>query len=133
MGILIKYNQTRVYDINNIKHDFAWSRYIQWRQAWVKEVGEYLVFLSLFSLSLSFTYSKIELTSSSSFLCKELLGFLPSSPTIGLLCKSQVCIVGVSFFSVFHHQRSSRYVVDAALMFSGIVCPLFFLILTWKG
>ena len=131
MGVLIKYTQTRVYNINNIKHDFAWSRYIQLRQARVKEVGEHLVcFLSLFSL---FFYSKIKLTSSSSFLCMELLGFSPSSPTLGLLCKSQVCNVGVSFLSVFHHQRSSRYVVDAALMFSGIVCPLFFLILTWKG
>ena len=128
MGVLIKYTQTRVYDINNRKHDFAWSRYIQWRQEWVKEVGEHLVcFFIILSL---FIYSKIELTSSSSFLCKELLGFLPSSPTLGLLCKSQVCNVGVFFLSVFHHQRSSRYAVDAALMFSGIVCPLFFFIST---
>ena len=93
MGVLIKYTQTRVYDINNRKHDFAWSRYIQWRQAWVKECGEHLV---CFFIIILFFYSKIELTSSSSFLCMELLGFSPSSPTLGLLCKSQVCSVGVS-------------------------------------
>jgi hypothetical protein len=38
------------------------------------------------------------------------------SPTFGLLCKSQVYNIGVSFLSVFHYQRSSRYAVDVALM-----------------
>ena len=93
--------------------------------------SSFLAFFTFFHFfQLSLFYSKIELTSSSSFLCMEILVFSPSSPTLGILCKSQVCNIGVSFLSVFYHKRSSRYVVDAALMFLGIVCPLFFLILT---
>ena len=35
--------------------------------------------------------------------------------------------------SVFQHQRSSMYTIDAAPMFSSIVHPRLFLILTWNG
>ena len=55
------------------------------------------------------------------------------SPTLGLLCESQVCNNGGLLLSVFQVQRVSKCSADAVLKFSGIVCPLFFLIITWNG
>jgi hypothetical protein len=76
----------------------------------------------LFHFPLFFSFfSKAELTSFSLFLTEKALGMYGTygetlSLTFGLLCKSQVCNIGVSFLSVFHYQRSLRYVVDVALM-----------------
>jgi hypothetical protein len=54
----------------------------------------------------------------------------PSSPILWLLCKSQVCKVGISCLSAFPHRRTSRFSVDVALIFSSIVYPLVFLVST---
>jgi hypothetical protein len=75
----------------------------------------------LFHFPFFLFFSKAELTSFSLFLTEKALGMYGTygetlSLTFGLLCKSQVCNIGVSFLSVFHYQRSSRYVVDVALM-----------------
>ena len=72
----------------------------------------YIIFYNIF-------YSKVELTSSSSFFsmivfwCVWNLRLSPSSPTLGLFCRSQLCRVRVSFFSVFLHQKALRCIVDA--------------------
>jgi hypothetical protein len=124
------------------KHELAWSRYIQWRQAWVKGVGELLVLFSLFFniyffcnrfFCSLFFYSKVELTSAFLFLSKMIigvygtLGLSPSSPTLGLLCESQVCRIRVSLPKIIKACGRCNSHVSRHRM------SLFFLILTWKG
>ena len=48
------------------------------------------------------------------------------------LWKSSVQCRGL-LLSVFPLQRASKCSANAVLMFSGIVCPMFFLIVTWNG
>jgi hypothetical protein len=85
-------------------------------------------FFIIYFLAFSLFYSKAGLHQSI-FLTKTAFGET-FSPILGLLWKNQVCNDGSLLLNVFHHQRASRYIVDVALMFSSIICPLFFLIST---
>jgi len=53
-------------------------------------------------------------------------------PHLDFVWKSSVQCRGL-LLSVFPFQRASKCSYDAVLMFSDIVCPLFFLIVTWHG
>jgi len=48
-------------------------------------------------------------------------------------CVKVKCVMSGLLLSVFPLQRASKCSADAVLMFAGIVCPLFFLIVTWNG
>ena len=55
------------------------------------------------------------------------------SPTLVLLCESQVCNVEVLFWVCSHSKEHQSVQLMQSFMFSGIICPLFFLIVTWNG
>ena len=99
--------------------------------------------LSLFYLSfplffhLSFFLSKLGLTPSWNKdtpwrvgTCSETLSDFPHTWTF--VWKSSVQCRGL-LSSVFQLRRASKCSADADLMFSGIVCPSFFLIVIWNG
>ena len=106
-------------------------------------LSPYYFFLSLFFIYISPYYifslffSKLGLTPSWNKdtpwrvgTCSETLSDFPHTWTF--VWRSSVQCWDL-FLSVFQLQRVSKCSVDAVLMFSGIICPLFFLIVTWNG
>jgi hypothetical protein len=89
-----------------------------------KGVGEHFFIILLYSSF--YIYSKIELSSffhfkvGRSLVCMELGASHHPPPHLDFCVK--VKCAGVSFLSVFHHQRSLGHVVDVAPIFLSIVC-----------